>query len=581
MTKAALLSSAARAVFLAVPAASASDLPFRKSPPASAPAPIFTWTGFYVGVNQGFGGAVLDANVNLAGPGVLNNTQTTNRANGFSVGGEAGYDYQFSNNVVLGVETDMQWSEIRASHQATTYSSAAALFGNANIGNNLNWFGTTRLRLGYSFGRLLPYVTGGVAYGEVAANGEQFVGGALFGGSATQTNVGWAAGAGLEYALSENLSARAEYIYVQIPGVNGPAAGFTPAPFPSLVGSFSTGSFGAHLIRTGLNWKFGGPGSLSPDTALSLVTDPPTLDWTGFYVGANGGYGGDRVDALVNLVSALPVATSTQTQNRNSGFMAGGQLGYNRQLSNHVVVGLETDAQWSGVKASHQASNGPGAFTLTDIGNGLDWFGTPRARLGWASGSPLTYVTGGADFERPVLRLRDPIESRLDDRRRRGICAEPKSFAESGVSLYRLRRRRRHGLWLRPRASFALRRLLFDGKLHRQRHSDRLELAIWRPIDSANRGEILNFQPRPPATARLTRAAGWRNATSARGAPPGAVAGAERPKARPGARLGDPSNLIQLMTGVGRVYVASFQDVATQRDSPRCGLRSSAPASRG
>ena len=398
MTKAALLSSAALAVFLAVPAASAADLPFRKSPPTTAPEPIFTWTGFYVGVNQGFGGGVLDANVNLAGPGVLNNTQTTNRANGFFVGGEAGYDYQFSNNVVLGVETDMQWSEIRASHQATTYSSAAALFGNANIGNNLNWFGTTRLRLGYSFGRLLPYVTGGVAYGEVAANGEQFVGGALFGGSATQTNVGWAAGAGLEYALSENLSARAEYIYLQIPGVNGPAAGLTPPPFPSLVGSFSTGSFGAHLIRTGLNWKFGGPGSLSTDTALSLVTDPPTLDWTGFYVGANGGYGGDRVDALVNLASALPVASSTQTQNRNSGFIAGGQVGYNRQLSNHVVVGLETDAQWSGIKASHQASNGPGAFTLTDIGNSLDWFGTTRARLGWASGPTLTYVTGGLAY---------------------------------------------------------------------------------------------------------------------------------------------------------------------------------------
>ena len=148
MTKAATLSGAALAVFLAVPAASAADLPFRKSPPASAPAPIFTWTGFYVGYNQGFGGGVLDANVNLVGPGILNNTQTTNRANGFFVGGEAGYDYQFSNNLVLGVETDMQWSEIRASHQATTSASAAVLLGNANIGNNLNWFGTTRVRLG-------------------------------------------------------------------------------------------------------------------------------------------------------------------------------------------------------------------------------------------------------------------------------------------------------------------------------------------------------------------------------------------------------------------------------------------------
>jgi opacity protein-like surface antigen len=398
MTKAALLSGAALAVFLAAPAASAADLPLRKSPPAYAPEPIFTWTGFYVGVNQGFGGGVLDANVNLAGPRVLNNTQTTNRANGFFVGGEAGYDYQFSNNLVLGVETDMQWSDIQASHQATTWSSTGAGFGNANIRNNLDWFGTTRLRLGYSFGRLLPYITGGVAYGEVAANGEQFVGRALFSGSAAQTTVGWVAGAGLEYALTDNLSARAEYVYLQLPGVNGPASGLTPPPFPSLVGSFSTGSFGAHLIRTGLNWKFGGPGSLSTDTALSLLTDPATLDWTGFYVGANGGYGGDRADAVVNLASALPVASSTQTQNHTSGFIAGGQLGYNRQLSNHVVVGLETDAQWSGVKASHQASNGPGAFTLTDISNGLDWFGTTRARLGWASGSTLTYVTGGVAY---------------------------------------------------------------------------------------------------------------------------------------------------------------------------------------
>jgi outer membrane immunogenic protein len=190
MTRAAILSGAALAAFLAVPAASAADLPSRKSPLPYAPEPVFTWTGFHVGVNQGFGGGVLDANVSLAGVGVLNNTQTTNRASGFFIGGEAGYDYQFSNNVVLGVETDMQWSDLKASHQATSWSSTgAAGSGNANIRNDLNWFGTTRLRLGYSFGRLLPYVTGGVAYGEVAASGEQEVGGALFSASATQTKV--------------------------------------------------------------------------------------------------------------------------------------------------------------------------------------------------------------------------------------------------------------------------------------------------------------------------------------------------------------------------------------------------------
>ena len=210
------------------------------------------------------------------------------------------------------------------------------------------------------------------------------------------------------------------------------------------------------------------------------------------------------------LISCRPSGRHLdETPKSRQRFHGGGQLGYNRQLSNHVVVGLETDAQWSGIKASHQASNGPGAFTVTDIGNGLDWFGTTRARLGWASGSTLTYVTGGVaygdvsaqgsrDFPRRVLRLRDLIGSRVDDRRRRGICAEPKSFAESGVSLYRLRRRLRHGLWLRLRASSAFHRLLFDRKLHRQCHPDRLELAIWRAIDDASRGEILSFQRRLP-----------------------------------------------------------------------------------
>ncbi|MGA8172189.1 MAG: outer membrane beta-barrel protein [Methylocystis sp.] len=400
MTNKAFLTGIAFAVVVATPTAFAADLPTRKSSPAFSPAaPIFTWTGLYVGVNQGFGGGVLDANVSLVGPGLLSGTQTTNRANGFFAGGDVGYDYQFSSNVVLGAETDMQWSDVQASHQATTWSSTGAVgSGNANIRNNLNWFGTTRLRLGYSFGRLLPYVTGGVAYGEVAANGEQFVGGAMFNGSATQTTVGWVAGAGLEYALSNNLSARAEYIYMQLPGVSGPASGLTPPPFPPLTGSFSTGSFGTHMIRTGLNWNFGGPDSLSRDGFLSMLFAPPTLDWTGFYAGVTGGYGGDRTDAVVNLASALPVASSTQTQNHTSGFLAGGQLGYNRQLANHLVVGLETDAQWSGMKASHQASSGPGAYALTDISNGLDWFGTTRARLGWASGSTLTYVTGGVAY---------------------------------------------------------------------------------------------------------------------------------------------------------------------------------------
>lgn len=396
--KRALFSCTALAGVVFNASAFAADLPSRKAPPAyEPPAPVFTWTGFHVGTNHGFGGGVLDANVNLAGL-VLTTTQTSNRANGVIAGGQAGYDFQFANNFVVGVETDIQWTDIEMSHQATTSSSAGpAGYTYADLHNGLDWFGTTRLRLGYSFGRLLPYVTGGVAYGGIEARGTQFVGGALFLGSASDTKVGWTAGAGAEYALTDNLSARLEYLYVQLPGVAGPAFGLTPPPFPPLAGAFSTGSFGTHLVRTGINLKFGGFGLPSADGILALLTAPPALDWSGFYVGVNGGYGGDVNDAVMTLASPA-VAWTTRARNHSGGFIAGGQVGYNYQLGKHVVLGLETDGQWSDVKASHYAATAPAGLAITDTSNGLAWFGTTRVRAGWATGSTLAYLTGGVAY---------------------------------------------------------------------------------------------------------------------------------------------------------------------------------------
>ena len=206
----------------------------------------------------------------------------------------------------------------------------------------------------------------------------------------------WSAGAGLDYALTDNLSARAEYLYIQIANATGPAAGVTVSGTP-LVGSFSTGNFGAHILRTGLNWKFDRFGWPATGDLLGMLFEPPTVDWAGFYVGANGGYAGETLDATVDLASSLPLASSTSTQNYSSGFLFGGQAGYNFQFANHVVAGVETDAQWSNDRASHQATTGP-LYVLTDVSNGLDWFGTTRARLGWAAGSTLAYVTGGVAY---------------------------------------------------------------------------------------------------------------------------------------------------------------------------------------
>ncbi|MBL1255595.1 outer membrane protein [Methylocystis sp. Sn-Cys] len=385
---------------LALPA-QAADLPSRKGPPPAPPAPIFTWTGFHIGYNSGYGGAVYSANVAIANPFLGTTTRTFDQGGGWFIGGQVGYDYQFANGVVLGLESDMQWSDLGSSHQATTTASAPLLFTYANTRQNLDWFGTTRGRLGFAFGRLLPYVTGGVAYGEVSANGVQaLAAGLVTSGYRRSTNVGWTAGAGLDISLSNRLSARAEYLYLQLPGVSAPAAGLTAPPLPALVGSFSTGLMQAHMVRAGVNYHFGGAGDFLPEGGvLAMLFQKPEVDWTGFYVGVNGGYGGGKVGG-VTAFGQPGLAFSTYASNRTGGAIAGGQIGYNYQLANQIVLGVESDAQWSGVKAWHQATTVgvPGGFVFTDTPNGMSWFGTTRARLGFASGRALAYATGGVAY---------------------------------------------------------------------------------------------------------------------------------------------------------------------------------------
>jgi outer membrane immunogenic protein len=77
-------------------------------------------------------------------------------------------------------------------------------------------------------------------------------------GSASATHVGWMAGAGAEYAVTANISLKAEYLFVHLDGVSGSAIGSVPPPLPPVVGSFTTGTLGTHIVRAGLNWRFGG-----------------------------------------------------------------------------------------------------------------------------------------------------------------------------------------------------------------------------------------------------------------------------------------------------------------------------------
>jgi outer membrane immunogenic protein len=411
---------------LSVGAAAAADLPSRKGPPIYA-APAFTWTGFYLSATHGYGGGDLDASAIRfdPGPAQAQATRLGGRYGGFFVGGQMGYDHQFANNVVLGVIADLNWSGMKAQNQTMAYTLGGAASGlgqNIDQSYGLNWYGTARVRLGYAYGKLLPYLTGGFAYGSVwfdNRDGVAFSSGVYSHGSANASGLrgGFTVGAGLEYAVNDSLSLFSEYSYLELGGLNGPLLRSFNGATGSATGGglFSTSSFGTHLLRTGVNWRPTSVGQVvhavsdpfgTVDSILSMYNEAPLANWTGFYGGVSGGYGGGAWKSASQYWDVTPSQyTDADTNARSGGFIVGGQFGYNRQYG-RFVVGVETDINWSEVQANAWQSNasanpvagvsalGPNLSNKTSV----DWFGSTRLRLGWAAGRTLPYVTAGVAY---------------------------------------------------------------------------------------------------------------------------------------------------------------------------------------
>jgi outer membrane immunogenic protein len=230
---------ATAAMVLTAPAFAA-DLPSRKTAPAPVYVPVFTWTGFYAGLNAGAGWGA-SRNVVISGP-----VSTVIGAGGnghFVGGGQIGYNYQ-TGNWVFGAETDIQY--------VGTGSNVS--WGNYNWwghgGTNGGYFGTVRVRAGYAIDRTLIYLTGGLAYGGLNNN-------PLSGNSTS--NAGWTIGAGVEYAFTNNWTAKIEGLYVQNSSSRqtrsyaNPAGGVLPAGSYTAV---TTNGNGGGVVRVGVNYKF-------------------------------------------------------------------------------------------------------------------------------------------------------------------------------------------------------------------------------------------------------------------------------------------------------------------------------------
>ncbi len=219
--------------------AMAADLPSRRAPPPvyAAPAPIFTWTGLYVGVNGG--GWINNSRIGsfVGSGGKLG-------GGGFLAGGTIGYNWQTANRVVIGVEADADYRS-----RATV---TPPLF--ASVGTASGMLGTARVRLGYGFDRALLYVTGGLAFGNAAApNGLTSV---LLGVAAPRSNsnptfgAGWTAGAGVEFALNNNWSVKGEYLYTDL--------GTKTWNYNLALATVGvSGSTAAHALKMGVNYRFG------------------------------------------------------------------------------------------------------------------------------------------------------------------------------------------------------------------------------------------------------------------------------------------------------------------------------------
>ena len=185
-------------LFAVAGSALAADAVVHEPTPELAPAG-FAWTGGYIGGQIGYGFGSTDYDYDYFGGAF----DYSHDPDGFLGGIYAGYNHQFANRVMLGVEADIAWSGLKGSTLAP---------GNSNFSatTKIDLTGSARLRLGYAMDRLLPYVTGGVAFGKFSF--DEYIQGDLW-GNADENLVGWTLGVGTEYALTDNWTLRGEYRY--------------------------------------------------------------------------------------------------------------------------------------------------------------------------------------------------------------------------------------------------------------------------------------------------------------------------------------------------------------------------------
>jgi outer membrane immunogenic protein len=261
--------------------AAAADLSVKTlAEPVAVP---YTWTGFYFGGNAGWNwgnGQTVTFSTDdppgtlgpSAGPAAPTSFSTSGAVGGFHLG----YNWQLVQRWLIGFETDYDFASVRGHGTSSNLSSLGAIPFTSDTDQTLRWFGTVRGRLGFlPIDHLLIYGTGGFAYARIdqsatytntapfsglsSINGICMEASTCYAGTRGRTANGWTAGGGVEYALPNNWTIRAEYLYVRLDG----ATNFDeivierqigPAPPSTIAANYSAYTF--QVVRAGISYRF-------------------------------------------------------------------------------------------------------------------------------------------------------------------------------------------------------------------------------------------------------------------------------------------------------------------------------------
>ena len=257
----------------------AADLPLRTAPVyAPPPLPVFTWTGGYFGINAGYAfdyssrfrtfddPAVPAVNANGVATGVRPASFTVH-SDGFTAGGQVGYNYQFGagSGIVVGLEADAAYTDLDETRTVSLTNQAGATRF-SRFHSDMDFLGTVRGRLGYAFDRFMIYGTGGLAYWDVNVRSRFFssTGALTYAGGRDTLETGYAYGGGIEYAMptdsflnffhSSAVTVKAEYLHYDL--------GTSSLTLPATGLGGSSGAYtqrvrtDGDLARIGLNYKF-------------------------------------------------------------------------------------------------------------------------------------------------------------------------------------------------------------------------------------------------------------------------------------------------------------------------------------